>query len=114
MYCGTHLKNTNTASLAGREWDILSQGESENDINVAIEWDVIPDTPTWMRNNRDIIRGVIRLGRTNLQSLPLNALQSISSPILRLLTFWSNTAGILNATLKVLKILAIQVFQLFH
>ena len=32
-----------------------------------------------MRDNNDIIRGVIRLGRTNLQSLPVNALESISS-----------------------------------
>ena len=55
MYCGTHLSPANTASLIGREWDILSQKESNSDLNVALEWDVIPDTPYWMRENHDII-----------------------------------------------------------
>ena len=79
MRCGFNLSKAITGLVVGREWDILSDPESLDDLNVAIEWDVIPDTPSWMFDKQEIIRGVIRLGRTNLQTLPTNELESISS-----------------------------------
>ena len=79
LRCGLNLSKATTALNVGREWDILSQEESSDDLNVAIEWDVMPDSPTWMSETYPFIRGVIRLGRTNLQTLPTIAAESISS-----------------------------------
>ena len=63
MRCGLNFSKATTAlNVLGMGYS--SQEESSDDLNVAIEWDVMPDSPTWMSETYPFIRGVIRLGRT--------------------------------------------------
>ena len=77
IFCGSNLSAASTVTNVGKEWQIHEGQESSEGMNVAVEWDLVPDVPTDMKNA--LIRGVIRLGRTNLQALPANPLESVSS-----------------------------------